>query len=946
MYFSILNIIFGLLILGLLVLLLAILLIYAILSKKKNYFTNLLVKNKQSTKELFNKSKENEKRLIEAQRIAKIASMEKDYIKNTTIYSDFIWEIFEAEENQKNNSSEYFSKMDFIHPEDLDKYKKDIEYIKKKGLTEYQINYRIISLKGNIKHVVSRGVIEYNHDKSKINKLIITIQDISSLKAAERAVSISERKFNDAFNLSPVIMAITTIDREIFLDVNDQFLKTFQVEKSQIIGKSALDLNLHIDIDRRNLMFKTLLEQGYIKNFENHIRLLNNEKKIFSFNGSLIDILGKKHFLAIVNDITDIKKAEKALSESQLNLQHIFDLSPVAKLIIRRSDNKIIKFNNSAKKILKFKENEQLNIEKILQPDDYINFINSINGKNELLNYEMKFTTFENKVKWGFFFINIIEYYNDSVYLISFIDITYRKKIEADIIFSELKFSKAFNNSPEIMTIIDYDNQKYVDVNLAFEQKTGYLKSEVINKDSGNFELIENQNDLIMIKKLLRTNNRVTNYQTRFYKKNNEISYCYYSAELFKIKEKRYVITIISDISDIISSDIALKMSEEKYRLIVENTTDGVYIYRDNRFVFFNKRMQMSLGYNYDELNNMNIWDLIHSDDKNSILEIINNRNSKNKVRSFYEARVVTKSGDIRICEFTTKEIIFNEEPAVLGIVHDITALRNAENELKEFNKYLESKVAEEFKKREKQEHVLIQKSKLEFLGEMAAGMSHEINQPLTGISMGLENILNKISSNHIDKEYFKNKINNIFHYINRIQNIIEHVRTFSRDQQNIVFDKFSVNETINNTLLLIEKPYSAIKINIHINFNNSDHYIKGNKYRLEQVILNLLSNAKDALEEKSRKLQMHFSKNINIDVYSDENFVFIEIRDNGIGIENKNIDNIFEPFYTSKEANKGIGLGLSIVYGIIKEFQGEISTESKLNEYTLMKMAFPKSIK
>jgi C4-dicarboxylate-specific signal transduction histidine kinase len=145
---------------------------------------------------------------------------------------------------------------------------------------------------------------------------------------------------------------------------------------------------------------------------------------------------------------------------------------------------------------------------------------------------------------------------------------------------------------------------------------------------------------------------------------------------------------------------------------------------------------------------------------------------------------------------------------------------------------------------------------------------------------------------------------------------------------------------------LLIEKPYSANKIVIKVDFNQSEYFIKGNKYRLEQVILNLLSNAKDALEEKAKILNKLFEKCIEITVWEHDNFIFITIKDNGIGIENNNIDNIFEPFYTSKDANKGTGLGLSIVYGIVKEFQGEITTESKINEYTLMKMAFPKFIR
>lgn len=939
----ILNIRLYLLFLIIISILLIIVLLYAIFSKKKNYFTSLLIRNKYITKEYRNKVIDNERRLTEAQRIAKIASMEKDYLKNTVIYSDYMWELFEVDDEFKNNQLAYFTNFEFIHPEDRAMYLAEIEKIKINKYKDYQINYRIVTLKGNIRYVASRGIVEYNETKTEITKIIITIQDISYQKAAERAVNLSEQKFADAFNLSPVIMAITTLENEIFIDVNEHFLKIFNVEKNQIVGKSALELKLYVNVEKRSLMFKTLAENGFIKNFEQKIRLIgSNEIKIFSFNGSIIEISGKRHFLAIVNDVTDIKNAEKSLKEHKNNLQHIFDYSPVSLLIAGIIDGTIIKQNIYAEKLLKINKKDQ-NIKDFFSEDDFLTFKNAIRLNNKLTDFELQFTDSDNEKKWGLFSVDTIDYYDETAYLIGIADITYRKKIEEDIQLSELKFSKAFNNSPEIMTIVDIDERVFVDVNKAFEEITGIEKKDAINKNPDEIPLILNKNDQIMIAKLIRQNKRVINYQTNYLKKNNEMAYCYYSAELFEIKNKNYILNIITDITNLITSDLALKLSEEKYRLIVENTTDGVYIYRDNNFVFFNKRLQSGLGYSVEEFNNMNIWELLHKDDREFVKKIAKNRQNKRSVRSIYEARVVCKNGDIKICEFNTKEIVFNDQPAILGIVHDITELRNAESELIEFNKYLESKVTEEFIKREQQEYALMQKSKLEFLGEMAAGMSHEINQPLTGISMGLENILNKVKADHIEKEYFVSKISNIFHYINRIQHIIEHVRTFSRDQQYAVSEKFCVNETINNTLLLIEKPYSANHIQLNVDFNHMEYYIKGNKFRLEQVILNLLSNAKDALEEKAKRTDSFFEKLIEIKVWEKENFVFISIRDNGIGIEKSNIDNIFQPFYTSKDANKGTGLGLSIVYGIVKEFQGEITTESKLNEYTLMKMAFPK---
>ncbi len=110
--------------------------------------------------------------------------------------------------------------------------------------------------------------------------------------------------------------------------------------------------------------------------------------------------------------------------------------------------------------------------------------------------------------------------------------------------------------------------------------------------------------------------------------------------------------------------------------------------------------------------------------------------------------------------------------------------------------------------------------------------------------------------------------------------------------------------------------------------------------------MLNLLSNAKDAIIEKE-KLQKNltFDKTIEIKLIEAEEMNIICVKDYGIGISKKNIENIFKPFYTTKEANKGTGLGLSIAYGIIKEMNGEIETESIENEYTSMKITLPKVV-
>lgn len=266
-----------------------------------------------------------------------------------------------------------------------------------------------------------------------------------------------------------------------------------------------------------------------------------------------------------------------------------------------------------------------------------------------------------------------------------------------------------------------------------------------------------------------------------------------------------------------------------------------------------------------------------------------------------------------------------------------------AENELKELNLNLEKRVEEVLKKREKQRQLLIQKSKLESIGELAAGMAHEINQPLGGISMGLDNILFKLTLGSVSDEYLQTKIDAMFHDIDRIRRIISHVRVFSRDQKNLIDDEVSINDIVRDSLSLIKRQYQNHNIKITLKLSEEDYLTVGNKYRLEQVFLNLLSNAKFAVEEKQRKTgDLTYSKLIEIVSYKEEDFIVVDVIDNGTGIKEKYLDNVFDPFFTTKDVESGTGLGLSISYGIIQEMKGEIKVESKENEFTKMKVYFP----
>lgn len=269
--------------------------------------------------------------------------------------------------------------------------------------------------------------------------------------------------------------------------------------------------------------------------------------------------------------------------------------------------------------------------------------------------------------------------------------------------------------------------------------------------------------------------------------------------------------------------------------------------------------------------------------------------------------------------------------------------LEKAEKALIAWNHTLETRVNEEMKKRQEQEQIVIQKSKLESLGSLAAGIAHEINQPLGMINIGIQNLFNKLNSGSVTTEYTAEKAQYFTENIDRIRKIIDHVRMFSRDQQTETPEKTDTRESITNALSMLQAQCKEHNITIDLDLPVQPLPVFGNKYRLEQVILNLLSNAKDAVEEKYDNYDD--TKRITIRNFRTEQNISIEVEDNGSGISSESLDRIFEPFFTTKSESMGTGLGLSICYGIIRDMKGTISCRSDKGSGTVMTIELPACI-
>jgi PAS domain S-box-containing protein len=399
---------------------------------------------------------------------------------------------------------------------------------------------------------------------------------------------------------------------------------------------------------------------------------------------------------------------------------------------------------------------------------------------------------------------------------------------------------------------------------------------------------------------------------------------------------------LIGEISDRKKIEELLRESEEKYRQIFENANDGILLTVDGIVRFINPKIYEMTGYLPKEIIGKPFSDFMHVDYRELIMENHMKRLRGEDVPERYDIKFINKKGALNWFEIKSTVITWEGETAVLTFVSDISTRKKTDEELKKLNRTLEERVQQELEKIRKQQEMLIQKSKLESLGELAAGIAHEINQPLGSISMGIDNLLVKMNAGEITEEYSRRKTESIFRDIDRIRNIIQHVRIFSRDQQNARLEPISVGEVVKNALSLISRQYENKGIRLQTRYSSRNDTTLGNRYKLEQVIMNILSNARYAVIEKEKAGIEGYEKVIKISTFANRRNCGFVIEDNGTGIPESIIGNIFDPFFTTKQEDMGTGLGLSIIYGIIKEMKGDIKADSKEGKQTRIVVTLP----
>ena len=368
-------------------------------------------------------------------------------------------------------------------------------------------------------------------------------------------------------------------------------------------------------------------------------------------------------------------------------------------------------------------------------------------------------------------------------------------------------------------------------------------------------------------------------------------------------------------------------LEEKNYtRYLIESSSDfQLTLSNDGKIMDVNKAFEGFVGKNREDIIGTLVYEYLPRKDVESF---INKIFEKKKVRNIELSIDIQGEG---IFYYNLSGTVFTTLDGEVGVyisARDVTERRRQQDVILEKERQL----------------ARVHTSRLSTLGEMATAMAHEINQPLSIISMVAEGIFRDIEKDRIDISILPKDLKDILHNIERIDRIITHMRTFSRQPGEWKIIK--PVQILNNAFIILSEQFKMHNILVSRHIEENLPPIKVDINQLEQVFINIMTNARQVLDEKERQTQQvgeSFQKQMLVSVLKEGDDVVFEFADNGYGIPDKIKSRIFDPFFTTKKTGEGTGLGLSIAYRILTQsLNGRIWIEDNEMRGASFKVAIP----
>ncbi len=501
-------------------------------------------------------------------------------------------------------------------------------------------------------------------------------------------------------------------------------------------------------------------------------------------------------------------------------------------------------------------------------------------------------------------------------------EIEQRRIVEAKLIESEQRFRKMAERLQDGIVIIENGN-----VSFANDKAKQLLATDFSDfKMETLWQLIDRENiekARKLFSKMKNSNNTlkasISFWITRPDGIKKYLHFTYFPDSEQELNKKQYI--TITDITE-------QKISEERYKSVVENAQEAILVIQNKKIKYFNNKIPTAIGYKNEELSSLPFIEFVHPEDIQKVEELYQTYR-ENKVIPKTEIRIKKKDNSTIWAEISATQIRWENKPAAPVFINDITTQKKAEKEQQRLTEQLN------------------QMQKLAAIQNLAGGIAHDLNNILTPI-IGYTDLALMEEEN---SKSTKNYLNEIKHNTKRAAELIRKLLAFSRKQR-LQRENLNINSIIHDLKGMLER-LIAETIKIEYNFSKNLPLISADKNQIEQIIINLIVNAKDAMPEGGTITITTYTSTLENSILEQEKvivdpettnreFVCLSVTDTGIGMDPETQKNIFEPFFTTKEFAKSSGLGLSVVYGIVKQHDGFIEVESKNGSGSNFNIYFP----
>jgi len=684
---------------------------------------------------------------------------------------------------------------------------------------------------------------------------------------------------------------------------------------------------------------KKVLEYGLVVGLANHTKLISRNANEYQISDSAAPIKNESgEVLGVVmvfRDVTQSYKMQNDLLKSQQQFLTLFEDSPIPTSLATIDDCIYKQVNSAWCKFTGFTNTEVINKSydelKVLDKETRVYLRKKLFDEGKVEQIEIQVKTKSGQKKDVLSSMKILPVGDEKLIMNSFLDITERKITEKETLEQEQRYRSTLDKMIEGCQILDFDF-KYVYLNdMALKHSTKTRNELIGHKMTDVFPSMKGAKVLDCIKVCMKER-KSDQFENKFFYEDGSVGWFHLMIQPTKegvlissidITEQKLALT------KVIEAKEEAERNQEYFMTLIEKSPLPMVVTDENQNMeFINEKLTTQFGYTIEDVKTAEEWWCCLCPDP-EYRERVKNEWNKAKDEAYKNKKeiesqiweMVARDGSKRICEFDMMPIGQKN----LVIIQDITQRKQAEAE---HNRLLEQ---------------LAQAQKMESIGRLAGGVAHDYNNMLNVILGYAEMSLRKIHKGLP----INDDLGEIIHAARRSSDITRQLLAFARKQtiKPVVLD---LNETIQG---LVKMLHRLIGEDIQLNFKPFEKIwaIKVDPTQIDQVLMNLSVNSRDAISGVG-KIDIK-TGNTSIDESFCENnpgsfsgdYVFVSFSDNGCGMYKSTKAQVFEPFFTTKKVGEGSGLGLSTVYGIMKQNEGFINVYSEPGKGTTFNLYFPR---